>query len=453
MSSRLRKQTIERTGVRCHPQLPLEEKKVAHALVPLLIICLTYAMPVGCHTSTISTTNGLAQSESQLTLSRQERLNLFEEIWQTINSDYYDPNFHGVDWVAVRERYRPRIEAAANDQEVYALCETMLATLRDAHTVFNKPEASSREQKQKGSAGLSIGEVEGKTVVLSVDPDSDAFHAGVAPGMILRTVNDRPVDQIYAQIRSEFAGSSTERALKNLMQGALLYADFLGASRKLEFEGFNHEKLTVMITHRGPLDDSPVLIGRRLEWGFGYIKFDQWQPPIVAQFRKELGKLLDTPGLILDLRGNGGGQTNVLLDIAGNFFSKDVSFGDFKGRNGSIERITTHRVAQPYQGAVVILVDELSASASEVFTAAMQEHARARVVGSQTCGCVLNQTSKTLSRGILRWSSRVYFSPQGRLLEGSGITPDTIVKLTISDLQHHRDKGLQAAERLLKETL
>src|SRR5262249_24096500 len=122
----------------------------------------------------------------------------------------------------------------------------------------------------------------------------------------------------------------------------------------------------------------------------------------------------------------------------------------FKARNGDIEGIATHRGVQTYGGAVIILVDEESASASEVFTASMQEHGRARVVGRQTCGCVLNQASKRLNGGgILRWSIRVYYSPEGRLLEVSGITPDTLVKLTISDLQHHRDVTLQVAESLL----
>jgi len=443
-------------GLRSHFQQPLEEKHAdvnrcqSKAPAVFMMVSLSCVLSVSCYTSTTTGPGALAQSESHSLLSRQDRLVIFEEVWQTINAEYYDPNFHGVDWLGIHERYRPRIEAAANDQEVYALFETMLATLRDAHTVFNQPDVS-REQRQKGSAGLSLGEVEGKTVVLSLDQDSGAFHAGVAPGMVLRTVNDRPIEQIYAQIRSEYAGSSSDRAMKNLMQGALLYGDFLGPSRKLGFEGFRHEKLTVTITPGGPVDVPPGLTGRRLESGIGYIKFDQWNPAIGERFREELGKLMDAPGLILDLRGNGGGQTDILLDVASNFFSKESSFGSFKARNGDIERIATHRGAQTYGGAVIILVDEESASASEVFTASMQEHGRARVVGLQTCGCVLNQASKRLSGGgILRWSSRVYYSPQGRLLEGSGITPDTLIKLTISDLQHHRDVALQVAESLLK---
>ena len=81
----------------------------------------------------------------------------------------------------------------------------------------------------------------------------------------------------------------------------------------------------------------------------------------------------------------------------------------------------------------------------------MQEQARARVIGRQTCGCVLNQASKSVQGGgTLRWSARLYQSPRGRVLEGPGITPDEAVDLRILDLRRGRDAALEAAERSLR---
>jgi carboxyl-terminal processing protease len=374
-------------------------------------------------------------------------------VWKTVNEQYYDSSFHGVNWQEVHDRYRPRVEAAENDVELYSLFEVMLAELRDAHTVFNHPHSSADNTFQPtGSAGITLGEAEDRTVVITVEPNSDAARAGVKPGMILRTVNGGPVEKLFAEIRSQFAGSSTERAMKGVMRGALLYGGFLGASRTFGVEGFDGKVFDVLISHFGARpSESPILTARRLPSGNGYIKFDGWKPPVDEQFRTELARLIDTPGLVIDLRGNGGGQTDVLLNISSIFFPKEVNFGGFKKRGGPVEEIFTRRVDQTYKGAVVILVDEDSASASEIFTVSMQESGRARIIGQQTCGCVLNQwTKKEKGGGTLRWSARVYSSPKGRVLEGTGVIPEEMVAPRISDLRQGRDAALEAAENALK---
>ncbi len=110
----------------------------------------------------------------------------------------------------------------------------------------------------------------------------------------------------------------------------------------------------------------------------------------------------------------------------------------------------THKSDQVYQGNVAILVDEVSASASEVFAAAMQENKRARIIGRQTCGCVLNRWDKKVKGGgTLGWSARIYISPKNRVLEGIGVTPDETVALTVSDLRQGRDAALEAAKKFL----
>lgn len=420
----------------------------------IVLLLLIFALLTACVTSKQSRpTMAAGSANSAASLSRQDRVEIFEQIWKTINDEYYDPKFNGVDWQGVHERYRPRVEAATGDVEFYRLFEVMLAELRDAHTVFSHPQPNDEQNSRPaGRVGISLGEVEGKTVIVAVEPDSDAARAGAKPGMILRTVNGRSVDDLFAEIRSRFAGSSSGRAMKNVMHGALLYGGFLGASRTFGVEGFDGAVFNVSIAHRGASPTSPVLTARRLPSGYGYIKFDGWKPPVDEQFKAELAKLMDTSGLIIDLRGNGGGQTEILLNISSLFFPTQVSFGGFKRRGGTLEQIVTHKLNQTYKGAVVILVDEGSASASEVFTVSMQEYARAHIIGRQTCGCVLNQWSKKVNGGgTLRWSARVYSSPKGRVLEGTGVIPDETIALTISDLRQARDATLEAAENKLKD--
>ena len=159
---------------------------------------------------------------------------------------------------------------------------------------------------------------------------------------------------------------------------------------------------------------------------------------------------MDTPALIIDLRGNGGGQTDVQMNIGSLLFHAETSLGSFQRRGGKPEQIITHESDQVYKGRIVVLVDEISASASEVFAAAMQESGRARIIGGQTCGCVLNSWSKQLKGGgTLRWSARIYTSPQNRKLEGVGVKPDEIIPLTVSDLRQGRDVPLEVTEKFL----
>jgi carboxyl-terminal processing protease len=416
------------------------------AIVSMLFM---FALLPGCRTSRPLESAIAADS----TLSREDRIAIFEDVWKTINEEYYDPSFHGVNWQEVHERFRPRVAAAKTDIEFYSLFEVMLAELRDAHTVFTHPRSPADNTFQPvGSTGIALGEAENRTVIVTVEPDSDAARAGVKPGMVLRTVNGRSVEELYAEIRSQFAGSSTERSMKGVMHGALLYGGFLGASRTFGIEGFDGKVFDVPITHFGKRPpDAPSLTARRMPSGNGYIGFDGWKPPIDEQFVTELAKLSNAPGLIIDLRGNGGGQTDILLNIASIFFPNEVSFGGFTRRGGAIEAMRTHKTKQTYDGPVVILVDNNSASASEVFTASMQENVRARVIGQQTCGCVLNQRSKNeKGGGTLKWSARVYKSARGRVLEGTGVIPDETIGVTILDLRQGLDRVLEVAESALK---
>jgi carboxyl-terminal processing protease len=102
---------------------------------------------------------------------------------------------------------------------------------------------------------------------------------------------------------------------------------------------------------------------------------------------------------------------------------------------------------------VVILADLHSGSSSELFAAGMQDTGRAKVVGSQTCGCVLgvNNLVELKDGGAVMISKVLWFTPHDRKLEGEGVIPDKLIGNTLADLRAKRDPVLEAGDSLLKE--
>ncbi|HLM58925.1 MAG TPA: S41 family peptidase [Pyrinomonadaceae bacterium] len=421
----------------------------AVALSAAALVCV--ASLVGCRQAAPVP----AASPAESTLSQQERVEIFEQVWRTIDEEYYDPNFRGVDWRAARDRYRPQAESAPSDAEFYGVFEQMLSELRDGHTVFVPPERPGRRPEEggpRGSVGVRLGDAEGRVAVVEVEAGSQAERLGVRPGHVLREVNGRPVEEHVAFIRSKIAGSSTERLFRLKMLSALLYAGFLAKPRTLGLTDFDGREFNVELPEEPARADAPNLTSRRLDSGFGYVRFRSWTPPAQDEFREALKSLRDAPGLVIDLRGNGGGQARVLLDIASNFFDRPTHIGGSRARSGEVQKTYTRRAEQPYRGPVVVLVDEATGSASEAFTGFMQEVGRARVVGRQTAGSTLsrNGARRIKGGGQLLFSTHTSLTPAGRELEGVGVTPDVAVALTLADLRAGRDAALEEAESLLR---
>jgi carboxyl-terminal processing protease len=390
-------------------------------------------------------------SQSWEKLSRHDREEVFEDVWETVAEKYFDPSFNGVDWRAVRDRYRPLVDAVKNDDEFYALMKKMVGELHDAHTRFHTPrERREREQLKAVSAGISIYEVEGQVAITGVEPDSEAESAGVENGMLIRTIDGKPVQERLRETQTLIGGTSSERAEKLRLYGKLLDGE-PGTTVKLGLEDAEEKLVEVTLTRRIVADVAKIT-SRRLASGYSYIKLNLWKSPVHKEFRRALESLRNTPGIIIDLRGNPGGEANEVIKIASYFFGSRIPFGQFISRSGKALTLFTERDEQVYKGAVVILVNEGSGSGSELFSGVMQENGRAMIIGRQSCGCVLGITRfKKMEGGSeLAVSELKYISPRGQKFEGAGIRPDKIVALTLADLQGHRDAAIEAAETLLK---
>src|ERR1700689_3731619 len=164
-----------------------------------------------------------AASAAPQHLSQRARREVFEKVWRDIRDHYYDSSFNGVNWVDVHTRYRPLIEVAKDDQQFYSLMSQMTGELHDAHTRFNSPEQWRNFKKQQGvGSGLSLDEIDGKVVVTAIRPDSNAAHVGIEPGMVLLTVDGKPVEERISEIESAKAASSTSRATRIFTYSRLL---------------------------------------------------------------------------------------------------------------------------------------------------------------------------------------------------------------------------------------
>ncbi len=395
-------------------------------------------------------------------LSPKDRREVFEKVWKEIRDHYYDSKFNGVDWNEVHQRYLPLVDAVKNDQEFYALISQMTSELHDAHTRFSSPQQWRNFQRQQGiTVGFSVDDVDGKTVVTSVIPDSDAARAGIEPGMVVLTVDGTPVADRIAEIEKKRLPSSTERATRWFIYNRV-FAGPPDTQVKLGLQRDNGATLEVAIT-RQIHSAAPELTTHVLPSGNVYIGFDGFQHPITKEFKQALQKFHDAPGLIVDLRRNGGGDLAVLLPIAGYFFGKKTLFAKDSTRTGKplssyvglfklpLQLYVGKPGDQIYSGPVAVLVDAHSASSSEVFAAGMQDTQRAKIFGSQSCGCVLGIARPRVMKGggVLEMSEVLWFSPKGRKLEGTGIIPDRVVVPTMFDLQRGRDAVLAEADKNL----
>jgi carboxyl-terminal processing protease len=434
----------------------------------LVVVGLSLGQAIPARSSSLGSSS---RSQTSLTgssrhLSPKARREVFERVWKDIDDHYYDRTFNGVDWSEVHTRYKPLVEAAKDDREFYALMSRMTGELHDAHTRFNSPEQWRNIRKQQGvGSGLSLDEIDGRVVVTSIRPDSNAAHVGIEPGMILQSVDGKPVTERIAEIESAKSASSTSRATRMFTYSRLL-AGPPDTEIKLGLERADGSSFETDV-RRQVYSSAPNLATDTTPSGNAYIRFDGFQPSITKEFRQALERFRNSPGLIVDLRRNGGGDLGVLVPIAGYFFDKKTLFAKDETRSGKplsefagvlrlpLDLYVGRSGDQIYSGPVVILIDSRSASSSEVFAAGMQDSQRARIVGSQSCGCVLGIAKPRVMKGggVLEMSEVLWFSPKGRRLEGTGILPDQTVVPTLKSLQRKEDPALEAADRALLQMI
>src|SRR6478752_5295933 len=156
--------------------------------------------------------NEVVPSVGRPALTPAARERAFQFVRTTIGERYYDPQLHGIDWKAVTTRYHPLAMAAPDDEAFWDTLDRMAGELKDSHTRVESPRrVALRKRDEAVSIGFAFAPVGGELAVTTVSADSDAWWAGVRPGMVLQRVNGEEAKAAYDRILAETRLDSTER--------------------------------------------------------------------------------------------------------------------------------------------------------------------------------------------------------------------------------------------------
>lgn len=292
-----------------------------------------------------------------------------------------------------------------------------------------------------------------------------ADAAGVRPGWVLVELNG---DDLTVNAPEELEGiaqrharmaltGSVERRLVGPV-GKLVPLTFLdGEDREVELELERGERDVVAHEFGTNLPtfylrfESEILEreGKRV----GRIHFTNWFLPVQGKIDAAVDAMRGCDGIVIDLRGNGGGAGAMVMGTAGHFFDERTELGLSRMRGGTVVYNALPRKVnaagervEPFAGPVAILVDETTGSASEMFAGGMQATGRARVFGETSAGAALPAATRSLPNGDgLMYAMGDFTTASGEQLEGVGVVPDVPVPLTREGLLEGGDPALEAA--------
>ena len=317
------------------------------------------------------------------------------------------------------------VEEVKTKDLVNGAIKGMLSSL-DPHSSFMTPEAYKEMQVDTkgefGGLGIQIGMKENMLTVIAPIEDTPAYKAGIKSGDKIVKINNESTKDMSLQ----------DAVTK--MRGAPKTPVTLGIFR----EGWKDTKDFTIV--RDVIKIKSIK-SKVLEDNIGYIKLIQFQEQTSDDLAAAIKQLNNAKvnSLILDLRNDPGGLLNSAVDVTSQFLPKGKLVVYTKTRSGEKSEFLTSG-DNVFSQKMIVLVNQGSASASEIVAGALKDWNRAVILGTQTFGKGSVQTVIPLSGGAgLRLTTAKYYTPKGTSIQNTGITPDIIVKLAAKNgVKEHR---------------
>ena len=344
--------------------------------------------------------------------------------------------FWGV-WERLHQRYL-RDEALDEDELIYGAIAGMVKALDDSYTVFMNPEESeaftaSLNGKLEG-IGAELTVEQGILTIVSPLRDSPAERAGLEPG-----------DIIY-QIEDEFTGDMT------LMQAVTRIRGEKGTAVKLTLIRDDVPEPFDVSIIRDSIDLDAVTV-EELNGDITYLSVNQFNDKTLEQFSNAVSDMLDDKpqGVIVDLRFNGGGYLDIAVDLLSFLLPSQVEAVTLQERGMEDDVRMTNGGAKITDVPLVVLVNQGSASASEILAGAVQDHERGVIMGTQSFGKGTVQEVEYFNDGSsLRMTIARWITPSDQDINKVGITPDVIVEISDEDIENDYDRQKEDAAEYLR---
>lgn len=405
--------------------------------------------------------------------AEQRDLNLqsIDMVHARIKQRHFDPDKVGTAWDTKHAEMRVKVEQARSMAEARAAMSELIESLQQTHfgilpsdayegAEAEEPSAGDKttgERHAGGETGIELRRIGNDAVVTRVEPDSPAAAAGVKPGWAVESVDKRLASPLIARIEKLSAGKTAAPLVAATMLQSLAHGD-VGTPLNYTFRAENDRIVSVAITPVQPLGKAqkfgnlPTMYlktSRRIvPPGVGVLAFSIWFDPMKVNSELEalLNECSDCQGIVIDLRGNIGGIGAMAMGVGRYFIDKpDQKLGTMIQREGKLNFVLNPS-PKPFTKPVAILIDEVSASTSEIFAGGMQDLGRARVFGTRSPGAALPSIVEVLpNKDRLHYAFANYISVKGQTLEGHGVIPDEPVPLSREALLAGHDPVLDAA--------
>lgn len=290
----------------------------------------------------------------------------------------------------------------------------MLAGL-DPHSSYMTPDMFKEMQVETkgefGGLGIQIGIKDNRLTVIAPIEDTPAYAAGIKAGDVITEVDGEPTKSL------------------TLMEAVQRMRGPKGTTVTLTVERENMDSPLTFVLTRDTIKIQSVR-SKVLEDDIGYVRISQFQESTPEDLAKALDTLKDDQiqGLILDLRNNPGGLLTAAVGVSEQFLESGKLIVSIKGRDERKDEYRSHLTGQPYSRPMIVLINQGSASASEIVAAAMQDWGKAVILGTTSFGKGSVQTILPLSDGSgLRLTTAKYYTPKGRSIHKIGVKPDIVV--------------------------
>ncbi len=346
-----------------------------------------------------------------------------DEVWQIINHQYVDTSFNHTDWSKIRQQY-VKNAAYENKQDAYKAIREMLGKLGDPYTRFMNPEEFQNMRIDTSGeltgVGITIAKDEktNRLIVISPVEDTPAFKAGILAQDLITKIDGQ-----------DTKGMDVNDAVK-LIRGEEGTQVNLTIDRQGKKKDYNivREKIEIHPVRAAVKDTD---IGK-----IGYIRLTTFNENAAKDMQKaiESQEKEGVVGYVLDLRSNPGGLLYSSINIARMWINDGTIVSTVDRQGVSDRESATHKALT--QKPLVVLVNEGSASASEILSGALQDNKRATLLGTKTFGKGLVQSVRPLGDGSgLAVTIAKYLTPSGRDINKHGIDPDVLVKLNEKQLK------------------